>query len=168
MKKPLTTFFCITMTLFFVMPAAFAQNKKIVKKVNTDFIKILDETGKNIPFVFKSKAKFEIQNGMLNIAVLSENNTLFEIRGISEKAIKDTLLGDDSFKMIYIISQNEKACVSNPMNSNSILNIKCSSTKKGSPIAITLQGNLFGGGKIIMLEAKLNGEIPEKKYNTTR
>jgi hypothetical protein len=164
MKKLNYLILCITMSAFFVIPSSYAQNKKNIKKATGDFIKIIDEKGTNTDFVFKSPPRFELVNGMLNISALSENNMLFEITGISEKALKDTMLSDASFKMMYIFSQNEKACVSNPMT----LNIKCSSSKKGSPIIITLSGNLFGSSRILILESKLSGVIPERKNTTIR
>jgi hypothetical protein len=168
MKKLNYLILCITMSVFFVIPSSYAQNKKNIKKATGDFIKIIDEKGTNTDFVFKTPPRFELVNGMLNISALSDNNMLFEITGISEKALRDTMLSDASFKMMYIFSQNEKACVSNPMTSNSILNIKCSSSKKGTPITITLSGNLFGSSKILILESKLSGAIPERKNTITR
>lgn len=172
MNKLLKIFFGMAIFFLFANNTAFAQTKKVakkvIKKVSSDYIKIIDEAGKQQEFIFKSVPRFELVNGMLNISVLSEKNELFEITGISEKAIKDTMLSDNAFKMMYIFSQNVKACVSNPMVSNSILNINCSGVKTGNPILIILTGNLFGEGKILMLEAKLSGLIPDKKNITTR
>jgi len=160
--------FIISLILSLAIQTSFAQNKSTVKSKSIDYIKISDESGKKYDFVFKSTAKFEIQNGVLNISVLSVNNTLLEINGINEKIIKDTVLSDASFKVMYIISQNEKAFISNPVNSNSNLTIKCSKVKNGNPINVLIQGKLFRDGKNILLDAKLSGKIPEVKNTTTR
>ena len=154
--------------LFILLSSSFAQNKSVGKKKITDFINFMDESGKKLEFVFKSNPKFELQNGMLNISVLSGNNTLLEITGINENEVKDTVLGDNSFKMMYIISQNEKAFISKVAISESVLKIKCSKMKKGNPITISLKGKLFRDGKFIEIDAKLNGLIPEIRNTTTR
>ena len=158
-----------TATVFFLMlNVAHAQNKKNIKKPQPDFIKITDAKGMNEDFVILSKAKFEIQNGNLNIAVLSQANTLFEINGIHENAIKDTILKDGAFRLAFIHSQNEKTYTSNENNSNSILTLKCRGVKKGNPIKIIFSGKVFSGDKFYSIEAQFTGEIPAKKLTSTQ
>ena len=151
---------------FLMLHTAHSQNKKGIKKAPADFVKITDNKDKSEDFTIKSKAKFDIQNGMMNIAVLSQSNTLFEIDGINEKSLKDTILTDDSFRLLYIHSQNEKTFTSNQKNSNSILTIKCRAVKKGNPVMIILKGKVFSGDKFYSIEAQFNGEIPEKKFTS--
>jgi len=165
MKNVFLVTYCLLIILFCNSESSFGQSK-IIKKA--DHVKIVDNTGKGIEFIFKSKPKFEIINGVMNISILSEKNTLLEINGINEKALKDTSLTEQSFKVIYIASQNEKAYISNSSSSMSILNIMCSKGKKGNPIVITFTGNLYAGEKMLSFDAKLSGQIPEKKSVTTR
>lgn len=141
-----------------------AQSENTESLTKKNYLNITDERGRKIKFNLKGDAKFEITNGAMNIAILSDKNKLFQITGISENAIKDTSLKSKAFRMTFISSPTEKSYVSNQNNIYDILIIKCRSQETGSPLAITLKGKVYQDRKYYSINAFISGKIPEKKF----
>ena len=162
--KPILLAFTV---IFFFPGNCLSQVGMMFNTQKTDQVKIYDLSGKDIGFKIKGNPKFELRNGVMSIAIFSESNTILQINGINELFLKDTVLTDKSFKVVYIKSQADKPFVSNEIRSNSILTIKCRSNKAGGIIIISVKGKIYNGKQYYRYEALLNGKIPEKKFTST-
>ena len=139
----------------------------MVSTQDSGVIKMFDESNYYTAFKIKGQPRFEIQNGILTISLSSFHNTLIQVNGIRESSIKDTILRDKAFRIVFIKSQFEKPYISNEANSKSILTVKCKSTKPGSAITIIVKGKIFCGTKYYNIDGQFAGKIAEKKYNKT-
>ncbi len=167
MNKHIKQFIIVFAVIFSFPFFGHSQDGIMVSTQDSGVIKMFDENNYYSAFKIKGNPKFEMRNGVLSISLTSHKNTLLQINGIREKYIKDTVLKDNVFRVVYIISQTEKPFISNETNSKSILTVKCKSTKPGSPIAIIIKGKIFNERKYYNIEGRFTGKIPEQKFTKT-
>jgi len=166
MYRYIIYFFLLSICIIF---DASAQKKIASSKKNSlkSYMQLSNETEKNTDFNFKSEPRFEIQNGKLNVAVISDNNMLFELNGIDEKCIKDTTLYATNFKITFIRNQTEKAWQSKAIDSTTNLIVSCKSIKNGSPITLKLKGKIYSGSNHLDFNGVFTGKVPDRKNTTT-
>lgn len=152
-------------SIIFILISSATQIQINCSKDN--YIHLVDIDGQKIPFKIKENPVFELRNNQLNIAVTSNTNSVFQVVGINEASLKDTVLKGNAFRLVYIPSENKTTFMSNETLANSILIIKCHSTKAGGNIIITLKGKIYSDEKFYRVEAQFKGKIPEKKYTST-
>jgi hypothetical protein len=150
------------MLLFWVIgPIQATQSPVYVSK---DTVIIMDQKGKYLPFTFFKKPVFEMTNDKLNIAVTDREGKIIEINGVSAALLKNIMLTPADFKTVYITPN--VTYTDDGISKNCLLDIKCNSSKPGSPISVGLKTTVKKNNKTYRIYATLSGIIPEPTYTT--
>jgi len=114
----------------------------------------------NRVFFNVAKSKLELKNGKLNMALLSKKAKIFELNGIPERYIIDTVAKIIGTSAIYI---TDTITYKSILQRGNVVEIKCKESKEGEPISITASGKMYYGKRMLLYELSYKGVLPKKQ-----
>ncbi len=117
-----------------------------------------------VPFSAIGKPVFEITNGKLNISVTDRNNNMLQVNGIDMKQLSSGVKPSSAFQTVIIMSKGGTNTDDGDTNPGSLIEIKCTDNKQGTPITVGIKTTILQDGKKLRVYATLHGIIPSPQY----
>lgn len=125
-------------------------------------VKLTSHKGKAVSFVIR-RPKLEWVNGALNLSLLSADNKLIQLNGISESLLTDTTFRSASVSYLLIDSNRTF------MQSKRLLpliEIECREAEPGKPVFIRAHGRVYHNRIWYTATIEYTGMLPRKTFNT--
>ncbi|MCU0442447.1 MAG: hypothetical protein MUE96_08615 [Bacteroidia bacterium] len=128
-------------------------------------VSLRTSSGKRILFTIASQPKWTIVNGVLNIAMESNEKVLLQVSQINTYLVKDTLLPLSKSPQLVLIRGNQTYI--NRVNDSSTIQISCDTMQPGKRITVYVNGYVWRDNERITVRATLRGILPKAQQITT-
>lgn len=130
---------------------------------NVSTVTLTGQKGEKVVFKIKTQ-KIEWVNNKINLSFLSADGKLLQLNNIDESTLKDTIFRSTAVNAVYITD----SITYRPIKRIApLLEITCTTPKKGQKISVLAQGSLFYKKNSYKYTIRFRGTLPEKHFNTT-
>jgi hypothetical protein len=155
---------CVIFCLL-ALPHSYAQRRPANGRSNENYVWIFHSTGKLERLFPLLTPVPEYRNHTVNFSVTDEVGNMYQINGIKEAWLKDTVIMTTAIQIVLIRKNQQGIWATTHKSSMTELSIICKGREAGQPISVGVVTRLVSKGKpSVKSEARLSGVLPTQQF----